>query len=256
TINLDSRKTDSSCGSFSSNEDLQDSFIQSLNKQIQSFNKIRSTVIEEGTSPLSQLIGLFRSPEKDSISNTVIEDSFERVNYDDSVRFSHKIRNMPQLQTLSKGDLKEIIELDDISKSINNQKTGAFLYALCGLWFDKFLSNEYINEDLFLNGVRQAVKRTFYYQLRKIYQNEKENNVSINTINTSTDSTRSDAQDLHDFKESVFNSLKSSYDERLKTVRDRGTIDDLYEWVDNQAPESYGFDSELIEKWRENLRGT
>ncbi len=256
TINLDSRRTDSACGSFSSNKDLQSSFIKSLNKQIQSFNEIRSTVIEKMKSPLSRVLDSVRPPEETPSSHTAIEDSFEKINYYDSVGFIHKIKNMPQLQTLDKGDLKDIIELDDISKNINNKKTGAFIYALCGLWFENFLSNEYINENLFLNGLRQAVKRTFYYQLRKIYQDEEENGVSINTINTNIASTRSDAKDLHEFKESVFNSLKDSYDERLRAVRDRGAIDDLYNWVDSQATENYGFDSEVIQKWRDKLKGT
>ncbi|MDE0119270.1 MAG: hypothetical protein OXM55_04590 [Bdellovibrionales bacterium] len=255
TINLDSRRTDSSCGSFSSGEDLQTDFINSLNMQIQSFNRVRSAVIEETKTPLSKVIDLVRSPEPVSDSPTAIKDSFEKVNYYNSVGFTYKIKNMPPLQTLDKGDLKEIIELEDISENVNNEKTGAFIYALCGFWFDKFLSNEYINEDLFLNGLRQAVKRTYYYQLNKIYhQKDGNKDIFTNTINTA--SKGGPAGDLHEFKESVLASLKESYEKNLKAVRDRGAIDDLYKWVDSKAVENYGFDAAVVQKWRDQLQGT
>ncbi len=236
-INIDSpsiTKLDNSCGKFTNTATAQQSFIDDLNEQIEIINK-KITEIKnyQQTHNRSSSIDFWVNPQLKTADQEEKQESFDQIqnayknNHLSSDVFKNKLKNMPQLPKLGKEDLVKIIQSEDIN--ISDKKTGAFLHALCGFWFGKFLSDKYITSDLLLNGLRNTVKETFYYRLRALTDNDEDNDEIIKTLND----------------------LKKSYEEALGELKTEGDIDNLHKWVENS--EDYGFDSDFHNKLHNKL---
>ena len=197
-INSDLQLSQKNCGNFNSTGQSQQFFLDDLNKNIQDINRIKEEINSSGTQKKSTM-----------------EKSFQR-NHSNSVVFRNKLQYMPALPTLNEDDLEEII-LSDIKANINDNKTGAFLHALCGFWFSDFLSDKYTTADLLLDGFRQTVKKTFYYKIRGIALPEDDQNETMQSLS-------------HGVTE-----LEKQYAEYLKKQKIKGHIDNLHKWADNPS---------------------
>ena len=236
TININAdtplQTSSKNCGYFNSVEKAQQSFLDDLNKQIQTINSIKKEIHSfERSLPYGPIAlettqnNTLKSNQNTKEKNTPpsMEESFQRNHYN-SLAFKNKLKNMPELPLLNGDDLEEIIQSDINNISIKNEKTGAFLHALCGFWFSEFLSSKYTTADLLLDGFRKSIKKTFYYKLRGIpLFSEEDINHTVQNLN----------QGLKE--------LETLYENHLTKNNLKGVIDDVHKWVNNE-PE-YEFDS-------------
>ena len=148
---------------------------------------------------------------------------------------ANKIKHLPDLPLLNINDLENIILSGIDDNTIRDEKTGAFLHALCGFWFENFFSNKYTNEELLLEGLRNIVKQSFYYQIRGVSELPHEDDNIL----------------MQNFKAGL-EEMKQNYDEYLSDQKAKGHIDELHKWVNNEK--EYGFDSPFDRKLRNTFQ--
>ena len=223
------------CGEFSAPEEAQQSFVDDLNKQIELINNERTRIREiyQRRTRYPQPAFPTEDTEREPPEKPM-EEAFQREHRNSRV-VANKIKNLPSLPLLNTGDLENIILSDINDSTIRDSKTGAFLHALCGFWFENFFSNEYINEELLLGGLRNTVKQSFYYKVRDISNLPHERDNIL----------------MQNFKAGL-EEMKTNYDEHLLDQRIKGNIDDLHKWVNNE--EGYGFDSPFDQKLRDRFQ--
>ncbi len=217
--------TDKSCGRFPSAGDAQQSFVDDLNRQINLINE-NIKEVRELDQQLNRYPVLSSQKEADTQEEQPekpMEEAFQKEHRNSQV-VANKIKNTPELPLLNADDLENIILSNINEDTIRDKKTGAFLHALCGFWFENFFSNKYTNKDLLLGGVRQFVKQSFYYKLKGITSMPHERDNIL----------------MQNFQAGL-EEVKKDYDEYLSNQRIKGNIDDLHKWVNNE--EGYGFDS-------------
>ena len=205
-----------SCGAFSSADTAEQTFIDDLNKQIQTINNIRTAMFFDSTW---------------KIENSAISLLAQNPNSD---QFKEKIQKMPKLPVLENTDIANIIQSGITKYNAKNSKVGAFTHALCGMWFDQFLTSKYTNSELLLNGFRKSLKKTLYYNLRGLSLPE-------NTLEEGAE--RQKIQALN----KGLSELRQAYTQNLKNQNIEGTIDNLHKWMDDE-----NFDSDF----HNHLRGT
>ena len=230
-INSDFPLTQTNCGQFSTPEDAQQSFVNDLNKQIKLINNKRKTTRE--MYQRRRKYHYQRSTQKEE-KPLEMEEMFQREHHNSRV-VANKIKNLSELPFLDADALEEIIKSDINDNTIRDQKTGSFLHALCGFWFESFFSNRYTNEELLQEGLRNAVKQSFYYKIRGISKlhHERDNILMQNFI-------------------ASVEEMKKNYDEYLSDQNLKGNIDDLHKWADNE--QGYGFDSPFDQKLRDRFQ--
>ena len=214
------------------------SFLDNLNKEINIINnQIREVRdIEEEQNSHYGATSTETMSEQEKMAKAFVK------NHYNSEIFKNKLRDMPLLPGLNTDDLKNIISAGVDRQSITNTKTGAFVHALCGFWFKRFLSSEYMSPELLADGIRQAVKRTLYYKMRGVSLPEDDND----TVETSEG-----AIDMKELREGL-QQLKTAYTKYLEDMQAKGNIDDLHKWADD--PKGYGFDSAFAKNLLQRLR--
>ncbi len=234
----------SNCGHFRTSAHTGQSFLDDLNQQIEIINgktKAVKTTYQQIRRDRDIVLPTGSDPGRSEESNNadINEDHLTmrnsyQANHDNSLVFARKLEALPDLPVLDESDLENIIQSDITKYTVNDKKTTAFLHALCGFWFDKFLSSKYTNAELLLNGLRLAVKKTFYYRMRGLSPiPEDDSNEIMKTLRTGMDE------------------LEGVYQKYLTEQKIRGQIDDLHKWVNNQ--EGYGFDSVFHQNLRNKL---
>ena len=210
------------CGSFNNSENAQQSFVDDINKQIITLNESKKVIaeLEENQGYLFEEIPL-KETEDLLIDNTR-----------NSVEFKNKLKGMPYLSTLSAHDLDQIIISGVDTSTVRDKKTGTFLHALCGFWFQDFLP-KYVNSNLLLDGYKKAVTKTFYYQLKEAQLPEETENENIKNIR----------DDL--------SQMRVNYDRYLNQQKLKGQVDDLHKWANNK--EGYGFNSKFVQNLRDDF---
>ena len=253
TISINSNQQWSrSCGHFSSAEQAQQSFLESLNKQIDLINETKKQLkTQENEVCVNNYMMSAHTNNSDDFKK-IIEDKCAmretpiREAYKDPADNSHlfhfKLTRMPELPNLDASDLEEIIQSDWNEDAINDLETGSFLHALCGFWFSEFYSNKYINAELLLDGFKQTVKNTFYYQLKGI-----DPDFLKDTSLPKDPETEKVVKEIRTGLEK----MKIHYDEELKSQRLSGEIDELHKWANNQK--GYGFDSEFYKDLKDKF---
>ncbi len=218
-----SELSEESCGDFSNAQEAQATFLNDLNRQIDIINNVRQEVKDKLLFPTN--------------------DQFSTVGYlannPSSSSFKNKIKKLPQLPTLSAQDIENIIN-DGFTKNTNIKSTNisTFIHALCGLWFDKFLSKEYTNTNLLLNGFRKSMKKTLYYNLKDLSLPEDQGE-------------EGDERDaIKGINKSVAE-MRTNYNKQLEEQNRKGYIDSIHNWIDDEGTDS--FDSNFHEKLREKF---
>ena len=208
------------CGGFESSESAQQSFIEDLNRQIEALN--------------SKRIQLRLAKYNNRVEDKPISASLNSSNVT-SQDLKNKIQHLPKLPYLDAYDVENIITsgMTKYHLQRNDQKTGAFIHALCGLWFEKFLSSKYINTKLMLNGFRQSMKKNFYYNLQGLRLPEEQMEEG------------SEKHRLQLINQGI-EELRQAYEERFKQQHLTGHIDNLHEWLDKGMDPS--FDSPFYSK--------
>ena len=244
-INSDSHLTEKNCGSVSSPEELQNSFLDDLNIQINFINDTIKKTREAFNYSRQRNHSIMMLPSYQNRLNTLeeqpvklIEEAFQKE-HRHSFALRNKIKNMPELPLLDADSLEKIITSD--FNNITDTKTGAFLHALCGFWFENFFSHKYTNKELLLDGLRNTIKQSFYYKLRGIPTESADE-----SDNTLMDTFK---EDLKNTKEKYEEHLSTEYNKHLEIQKTEGSIDDLHKWVNNEG--DYGFDSEFNKKLQE-----
>ena len=242
SINLD-QQWSRSCGYFLSAEQAQNSFLKTLNEQIDMINETKEQLNHQVTEACVDQRKIYDGY---NITNPItietecgpkehlIKEAYTRSIYNSNYFYS-KIAQMPNLPPLNAAALERIIQSDlDKDNMINDLEAGSFLHALCGFWFSKFYSKEYITPQLLLDGFRQTVKSTLYYQLKGI-----DSDFLEDTSLPKDPETRKVVEEIR----TGIVKMKAHYNEELKSQRLSGEIDELHKWVNN--PEDYGFDSQF-----------
>lgn len=241
-IHSDKQLSQKDCGHFGSAAEAQQSFLDDLNKQIETINTIKEELNKfdrQKPSPLSAfrhenntymdgIKVLLTTPTTPITSSEKPMEEAYIYNHFNSYMFKSKMKKIPKLPFLNLENLETIIQTGIDDTTINNLETGAFLHALCGFWFSDFYSNKYATPDLLLDGFRHAIKKTLYYRLKGIEppaNSEEETDEKIKSLHTG-------------LKE-----LRQHYEDYLKEQRLKGEIDDLYKWLNNH--ERYGYDSQF-----------
>ena len=208
--------SEESCGNFSSPETAQTSFLDDLNRQIDIINNVRQGVRDKA----------------------YLKNKFSTVDYladnPDLGKFKNKIKNLPSLPKLSGQDIENIINNGIEEADIKDTNISTFMHALCGLWFDQFLSNKYTNSNLLLNGFRKSMKKTLYYNLRGLSfpEDQGEEGPERNTI-------RAINKDIA--------TLRDDYKKHLAEQNRSGHIDNIHEWIDGDNSFDSAFHQELRE---------
>ena len=249
TISINSdQQWSKSCGRFESAAQAQQSFLKTLNDQIDIINETKKQLKNQETEACvrqkmrhihnNNIQDLKKYAESEcAINENSIKDAY-KYSAQSSQYFHNKLTRMPELPYVNATNLEQIIQSkwnEDII--INDLVTGSFLHALCGFWFSGFYSKEYINEKLLLDGFRQTVKKSLYYQLKGIDPDFLED-----TSLPKDPETREVVKEIR----AGFVKMKAHYNEELKSQRLSGEIDELHKWVNNS--ENYGFDSSFYKE--------
>ena len=241
-IPINSKSNVKTCGNFSSSKEIEQDFLESLNKQITIINTAKKeSLIANYVSP--HLAWLRSSEIGDSSSpNKLSATELKKILVNDhkfSKSFRNKVTKLPTLpDKLLVQNIENIIQsgIDTHNMDLNQV---AFIHALCGFWFEKFYT-DYTNTELLKDALKKTVKNTFYYKLRGINplpattnNTSEENNTSNNNINNAMDD------------------LQIEYTNYLKDMRLKGDIDDVHNWVNGEK--EYGFDSNFHHRLEQRL---
>ena len=149
------------CGGFD-NKVTSQVFLDDLNYQIKTINEVKKGFYEDFAfqDDMKQL----------SMAETFVKHS------DQSLPFKEKIHGISYLsKSLTAQDLTQIIRYGSTNRNnfndkgiidITDDKTGSFLHALCGFWFNDFVSQKYNSLELLQDGLRQVIKESLHYQTR------------------------------------------------------------------------------------------
>ncbi len=233
TLGIDSEKGSEllpgHCGAESAPV-TQDSFLRAVNEQIQTLHKVREKAREISRQRQNSRQGTMRGVFDKETGKALQEEAHslnESLNQNQagSKAYSHKVQNSSDLDlTLKAEDLERIIRMDNIMAGNTDPKTFAFLHALCGFWFERFLSQEYINPQLISASFRNAVKSTVYYKMRGMAPLPGEEGECAGLSEET------------DFKENtnincLLRNMEDRYKEELSERELFGNIDNLHKWA-------------------------
>ena len=145
----------------------QSRFLEDLNHQIAMINEVKKDLPDKKPK-----FDLFQQ-EQSSLS---MAEAFGKKS-PSPLDFLEKIYNMPKLPRLEDVDLEDIIKNASTNPNgyndkgfmdIDDDKTGAFMHALCGFWFKDFVSQKYSSLELLEDALRQVIKESVHYQIRTL----------------------------------------------------------------------------------------